>query len=226
MVGPGHKRRAGAAPAEEIVLAAVARASLHRRAASASLRSVLAHLAVTPRSASARSVRLSLAALAELGFLVRGSRRGVELWGVTGRGRDRLSMLGPDAGRALLPEAPQLLAWRNARRTAARELPRLERALGEALTEGQRLLADGGAVHSDTWFELAGELSRAARRVGSAGHCLREWPEPDDARADRDERSEPGDGALDAGLRARRRLRAGRRNPLLWSGPGTAEGGR
>ena len=75
--------------------------------------------------------------------------------------------------------------------------------------------------HSDAWFELAETLRRAARRVGSAGHCLYEWPEPGDARADLDDRREPEDRCLRPPLRRRRRaLRAGRRNIALWRDAG------
>jgi hypothetical protein len=45
-------------------------------------------------------------------------------------------------------------------------------------------LLDGEAVaDSETWFTISERL-RSVWVPGSATYCLREWPEPDDARAD------------------------------------------
>jgi hypothetical protein len=51
------------------------------------------------------------------------------------------------------------------------------------------------------------------RQLGLATHCLYEWPEPDDARADVDDYRDPGDAQLDADARGRlRSLRRYRRS--------------
>ena len=47
-------------------------------------------------------------------------------------------------------------------------------------------------------------------------HCLQEWQEPEDARADRDDYTAPGDAKLRRGNRALAIRRTGRRNPGLW----------
>ena len=71
--------------------------------------------------------------------------------------------------------------------------------------------------HSDAWLELAEELQRACRRLASASHCLYEWAEPDDTRADIDTHDEAGDRRLaPAQRRLMRARRAGRRNIRLW----------
>jgi hypothetical protein len=76
----------------------------------------------------------------------------------------------------------------------------------------------GDPPGSDAWFELAERLHRAARRLGSATHCLYEWTEPDYDRADIDDHVSPADLALDPRERQRRQARrAGRRNTRLWS---------
>jgi hypothetical protein len=54
------------------------------------------------------------------------------------------------------------------------------------LDEGRSLL-DAADVPSDEWFKLAPRLENDCWRLASATYCLREWPEPDDARADVDE---------------------------------------
>ena len=80
-----------------------------------------------------------------------------------------------------------------------------------------RLLDAAPPPHSDAWLELGEDLRRDSRRLASAVHCLHEWSEPPDTRADLDERAEPADETLDPALAARRRARrAGRRNIRLW----------
>ena len=73
----------------------------------------------------------------------------------------------------------------------------------------------GEAPHSDVWLALGRTLQSGCRRIGSAWHCLHEWPEPGDEHADRDGPL-PGDPEPQPALRA---LRAGRRNVNLWPEP-------
>jgi hypothetical protein len=206
-------------PSDELVLAAVERAGRHQAHATAAVPvwSVLDHLAVSRRSAAARHVRARLGALAAGGWLERASRHGVPTWELTSSGMRRLRRARGDGGVALLPEAPQHRAWRNARTAAAEELERFRASLREGLRHAELLLDAEPPPHSDAWLELAQELQRACRRLASASHCLYEWSEPDDERPDFDQRSEPGDAELDEDERARRQaLRAGRRNLRLW----------
>jgi hypothetical protein len=206
-------------PADELVLAAVERAGRHQAHATSAVPvwSVLDHLAVSRRSATARHVRERLGALTTGGWLERASRHGVPTWELTSSGARRLRRARRDGDVPPLPESPQHRAWRNARTAAAEELERFRARLREDLQRTELLLHAERPPHSDAWLELAQELQRSCRRVASASHCLYEWSEPDDERADVDRRSEPGDAELDEHERARRQARrAGRRNLRLW----------
>jgi hypothetical protein len=88
-------------------------------------------------------------------------------------------------------------------------------------------LADGGelAEFEGTSFAapvvaraLAERLQSACWQLGSVTYCLSEWAEHDDATADVDDRTEPGDEAVDpeewGGVRYRR---GGRRNVWKWA---------
>jgi hypothetical protein len=220
---PAHDRKrpadGGSRPSADLVLAALERACSHaaRAAPGVRTRAVLEHLGLAERSAGAREARAQLADLSVRGLVQRVRHRGRERWAPSAAGRRRLAR-GRHAGlEASLPESPQHLAWRMARATAAHEIERLRRQLAASLGAAQALLAGDPAPRSDAWFELAEELWRDARAVGSATHCLHEWAEPEDARRDIDERLGAADAELDAARRARlRALRAGRRNIRLW----------
>ena len=208
-------------PAAELVLAAVDRAIRHDRDArrAVSARAIRAHLALPPRSGAARGLGPVLEGLCADGSLTRERRRGVTRWALSGAGRALLARRRRrDGAPAALPESPQHAAWRSARRIAAQEIARLRRGLAATLAEGARQLAAPRPAHSDEWLALGERLRGDCRRLASASHCLYEWPEPDDERADVDTHVEhERDAGLDAGAVARRRaLRAGRRNTTLW----------
>ncbi|MEA2214542.1 MAG: hypothetical protein QOK19_103 [Solirubrobacteraceae bacterium] len=204
---------------DQLILAAVRRAGLHGGAAhrGAPLRAVLAHLGITRRTTSARAVRRRLEELEQRGAVRRSRVHGVAVWGLAPAGTRRLAAA-ERAGRGpVLGESPQHLAWRRGRLAAGQELARFAARLDAGLAEAEEMLATlpagaGAAPHSDRWFALGHRLLGDCRRLGSAWHCLHEWPEPSDERADRDE---PGPGEPPA-LRA---LRAGRRNVTLWAEP-------
>ena len=86
------------------------------------------------------------------------------------------------AGAVGLPESPRRREWRRARLAAAQELPRFRSRLAQALAEAERMLAAGprGATSSAAWLALGRRLEGDCRRLGSAWHCLHEWPEPDE----------------------------------------------
>lgn len=215
-----HPRpRASEQPSDELILAAVERAARHRARDTPEVPvwEIFDHLAVAARSAAARHVRSRLAVLQEAGSLAASRRHGVPIWALTATGGRRLqaARLGGEAPR--LPESPQHRSWRNARTAAAQEIDRFRRDLGDALEQAASLLGEDPPVHSDAWFELGERLQRAAWNLASAGHCLYEWAEPDDMRADVDDLLEPSDDGLAPAERTRRRARrAGRRNVRLW----------
>lgn len=215
-----HRRATPPArPPDELVLAALERAARHhlRDTSAVPVWAILEHLDILARSAPARHVRAQLDAMQIEGLLERSRRHGIPTWALSATGRRRLRRAQRAGGLPALPESPQHRAWRNARTLAAQELERFRQTLRERLDQAALLLDADPPPHSDAWLELADELRRACRQLASASHCLREWPEPDDARADHDELLEPGDRRLQpAQLALRRTRRAGRRNTRLW----------
>jgi hypothetical protein len=208
-----------AAPTDELVLAAVERAARHRphHRSTVPVWAILEHLGLRARSAPARHVRARLDALQAAGSLDCARRHGIPTWALTSAGRRRLRRAASAGEVPALPESPQHRAWRNAHTAAAQELERFRRLARERLERGEALLDADPPPHSDAWLELAEELQRACRRLASASHCMYEWDEPDDARADIDEHVEPADSRLDPAQRKLTRARrAGRRNILLW----------
>ncbi len=208
-----------ARPPDQLVLAAVERAGRHQanHGSAVPVWAILEHLELRPRSAPARHVRTRLHALQAAGSLACAHRHGVPTWQLTRAGRRRLRRAASADELPALPESPQHRAWRNARTTAAQELERFRRRLRERLQQAAALLDADPPPHSDAWLELAEELQRGCRRLASASHCLYEWNEPDDARADLDEHVEPDDRRLTPAQRKLKRTRrAGRRNILLW----------
>jgi len=205
-----------------LVLAAVDRAVRHEPRGmprAAPVWAVYEHVGVSSRSRAGRCLRARLTALDGSG-LSHGKRHGVETWELTQAGKRRLSRLRAKGRLPELPEAPQHRAWREAHAEAEQRIEGFWTALLDDVQRAHDLL-DAARVPegppSDVWFELGERLHQGCRRLASATHCLYEWREPDDSRADVDHHTDAGDGALDAKERARRQARrAGRRNTRLW----------
>jgi hypothetical protein len=165
-------------PSAQLVLAAVRRAVRHRVPAPgpAPLWLLREHLAIQPRSSGGRVLRRRLEQLEQRGLLARGTEHGLPVWSPTASGEAALSST---AARSL-PESPRRRDRRRARLAAAQELPRFRARLSEALAEAERMLEDAPGAPSGAWIELGRRLAGDCRRLGSAWHCLHEWPEPDD----------------------------------------------
>jgi hypothetical protein len=209
-----------AVPSDELVLAAIERAERHqlRDARGVPAWAILDQLALSPRSAAARHLRSRLPAMRASGWLECSRRHSAPTWSLTASGLRRLRRVQRSGALAALPESPQHRAWRGARTVAAHEIERFRAGLAVRVTRAALLLDAEPPPHSDAWLELAEELQRACRRLASASHCLYEWAEPDDARADIDRQLEPSDTQFEPGARAvRRARRAGRRNVRLWN---------
>ena len=208
------------APTDELVLAAIERAERHQ--APASIGGARVGDPRTPRAGAALSARaprprpagrIAGRRLARM----RAPPRRRDVGTHQRRSPPRAPRGARRRGCCALPESPQHRAWRNARTAAAQELERFQRLLRERLEHATALLDAEPPPHSDAWLELAEELQRACRRLASASHCLYEWAEPDDARADIDTHDEAGDRRLaPAQRRLMRARRAGRRNIRLW----------
>jgi hypothetical protein len=205
---------------DELVLAAIERAERHRTtdAPGVPIWAITEHLDIPRRSGNARYVRSRLRAFVADASLKHYRSHGVEIWALTPAGRRHLRRATRADKVPQLPESPQHRTWRRARTIAADEIGRLRRSLRKTLGTTAGLLDAEPPVHSDKWFELADRLSADAAQLGTAVHCLHEWAEPDDGRADIDSRREPSDRRLTPDERARRRWRRiGRRNIFLWS---------
>lgn len=207
-----------------LVLAAVERAQRHsgRGREGVPRWTIMEHVGVPVRSGRARLVRARVDALVAVGAVERRRRRGVDTWVLTARGRRRLRRA-RGAGRVpVLVESPQHRAWREAHALAERRVEGFRVALLEAARYTVGLVEATGAVPgepaSDVLLEVGERLAQACRRLASATYCLYEWSEPDDAAADIDDHTHPGDLVLedprDRGVRRARRR--GRRNVGLW----------
>jgi ribosome-binding protein aMBF1 (putative translation factor) len=205
-----------------LVMVAVDRAFRHQPMGTpraAPVWAICEHLGVSGRSRAGQCARAQLAALDGSG-LTRGRRFGVETWELSPAGKRRLSRLRAKGTLPELPESPQHRAWREARALAERRIEGFWTALLDDVKRAHGLLEPPqapGQEPSDVWFELGEQMYQACKRLASATYCLGEWREPDDARADVDNHSDPSDKAFAARERAKRRARrAGRRNTLLW----------
>jgi hypothetical protein len=169
-------------PSWELVLAAVSRAVRHRVPVPgpAPLWLLREHLAIRSRSRAARALRRRLDELGRRGLIDAGAEHGVPVWWPTAAGEELAR-----GGIAALPESPRRRDWRRARLAAAQELPRFQSRLQASLGDAEAMLAatGGSAPSSSAWLELGGRLAADCRRLGSAWHCLHEWPEPDDEAA-------------------------------------------
>jgi hypothetical protein len=167
-------------PSAELVLAAVRRAVRHRVPAPgpAPIWLLREHLAIRPRSRGSRVLRRRLEELERSGLLARQTRHGLPAWSPTASGEDALARTVAIA----LPDSPRRRERRRARLAAAQELPRFRARLLEAVVEAERMLegGSGASPSSEAWVELGARLADDCRRLGSAWHCLHEWPEPDD----------------------------------------------
>ena len=201
---------------DDLVLAAVGRAERHReRAGEGVMMSDIAeHLGFVHGSWTTRRLRPQIEAFIASGLLVRSRRHGVVVWGLTSSGRSRCEQA---SGAVVLPESPQHRVWRHARALAGERIDAVSEQASGVLEEAIDAL-DSDGVRSDAWFALAERLQSACWQLGSVTYCLSEWPEPDDASADVDDRSEPGDEEVNPEeLGAVRYQRGGRRNVWKWT---------
>jgi hypothetical protein len=179
---------------------------------------IYAHLEIAQRSAAAKRVRAQIEALEMAGAVARSRRHGVQTWALTSSGRRRLQRARRSGLVPELPESPQHQTWRNAHTLAVHEIERFRESVRACLDEVVLLLDAEPPARSDVFFQIAERLRFECWRFASVTYCLREWVEPDDARADVDDHLERGERRLDPSDRARLRWRRmGRRNVTLWN---------
>ena len=166
------------------LLGAIDHAEVHEEHEHASRSDIAAHLGFAHNSWTTRRLRPQLDALRAAGRVRDVRRYGLNLLALTATGRRALGKA-RSAGEVILPESPQHRRWRHSRTIAHERIDGFRQALRRSLAEVGALL-DAEQVPSDAWFDLAECLGHACWQLGSATHCLHEWPEPDDSRADTD----------------------------------------
>jgi hypothetical protein len=201
---PKSDRTPAQPPSPELLLAAIDRAERHKRRPDLPgvlLFDITMHLGLRTGSWTTRRLRPTLQSLEDACDIERLRRKGMSKWSLTATGAKRLAAMKRKAAVPVLPEAPQHRAWRQAHVAAGERITDIRGDLGRLLAEAQTLV-DTDEATSDGWFELSERLRQASWRLGSATYCLREWPEPNDAQADREIEKHHG-----------------RRNVRLWDQP-------
>jgi hypothetical protein len=185
---PAQKPTPAEQPSDDLLLAAIDRAERHagRDEPGESLRRIVEHLGLPFHSGTSKRLRPQLDVLQTAGLAEPLRRHGVNLWALTNNGRARLETQRDNATESL-PEAPQHRRWREARTAASERIAGFRSDLRGALDEAIARLEADQEADSATWFEFSERLHDTCWRFASAVHCLREWPEPDDSRADTDE---------------------------------------
>lgn len=184
---PTKKRIPEEPPSEELVLAAIDRASRHRRRQEnpgVLFATVKEHLGLAHGGWSTRRLRPVWDGLQAAGLIEQSRRHGSTLWGLTRTGAQRLKAAQQSGELEPLPESPQHRFWREARVAASDRINEFRGDLRSALDEATDLLDASDDARSDAWYEFSERLQVACRRLGSATYCLHEWLEPDDAEAD------------------------------------------
>ncbi len=200
---------------DDLVLAAIDRAERHRagKRESVPFRTVVAHLGFVHNSWTSRRLRPQLEGLITHGLVSNARRKGLDVWGLTDAGRERLRVTLKTGGVGELPESPQHRAWRRARAVAAERIDGFRERAKRGTEEATVLLGSSRRVRSDAWLGLADHLELVYQQLGRATYCLYEWAEPDDATADIDDYKDPVGKQLDRAARGRLHcLRGSRRN--------------
>jgi DNA-binding PadR family transcriptional regulator len=141
------------------------------------------HLGFKHSPWTTRRLRPTFERMEAEGLLVRSRRLGIQMWALTPPGRRRLSRARAAGLVPALPEAPQHRQWRTARAEAAKRIGEFRAEVRSTVDEIARLLDDDELADSETWFNLSKRLC-TVWVLGSATYCLREWPEPEDSKAD------------------------------------------
>jgi hypothetical protein len=174
-------------PSDGLILAAIERAVRHDPGGEPDVAwsTLVEHLGFDRGAWATLRLRPHTDALEAEGLLERSNRYGFPHWLLTSKGRKRLDAVRATLGS--LPDSPQHRRWQEARTAAGERIGEFRENLRRLLYEGISLLDAGQDEHSDIWFELGNGLGHACALVGSATHCLREWPQPNEAQPDEDD---------------------------------------
>ncbi len=180
-----RKRKPFEPPSDAMILAAFSRAERHQERKDVGLGfwHPIEHLGLKHSPWTTRRLRPTFERFEAEGLLVRSRRYGIQMWALTPRGRKRLSRARATGEVPALPEAPQHRRWRKARAEASQRIGEFRAEVRSTVDEIARLLDGDELADSETWFNLSERL-RTVWVLGSATYCLREWPEPEDGKAD------------------------------------------
>lgn len=155
---------------------------------------VAEHLGFERGGATTRRLRPQLEALREDGSLATERYHQTAIWMLTPRGRGRLGAARRRGALEPLPESPQHRTWRHARVEAATRLEGICGAVLAALEAADEVMGGGESRpgNSTAHLEVSKRLGHEFWRLRVAVHCMREWPEPDDARRDIDDSAPAG----------------------------------
>jgi len=177
-------------PAPELLLGAIDRADRHRRNTDnpgASVANIKEHLGLPHNGATTIRLRPIWQNLEADGLIEQTRHRSHAYWHLTRSGHRHLAAAQDASGLYQLPESPQHRRWRETHAAAGQRIGEFQDDLREAIGEVAWLLDADRQPESGEWYAIGEKLKRICERVGSATHCLYEWPEPDDMSADIDE---------------------------------------
>lgn len=157
------------------------------------------HLGYSRGTALRRGLRSELDALTREGQLEALTQSGVPVWALTSDGKKLVARYRRRAW-ARLPESSQHAAWREAREIAEHQHDAL-RARARSVVASAAALIDADVHDYAALIRAADDLRDVFRRFAGVTYCVFEWSEPDDIKADIDDRV--GNAAL--------------RNPNNWS---------
>ncbi|HEX5852512.1 MAG TPA: hypothetical protein VFY36_05415 [Solirubrobacteraceae bacterium] len=185
---PAQKPTLVELPSDELFMAAMERAECHRDSKDypgVNLGTIKEHLGIPHNGWTTRQLRPKLEALEANGLIEPTRRLGIDALLLTDEGQARLDAARSEIGP--LPEAPQHRAWAEARAAAGKHIAGFRADVRGTLDEAIELLEADREASSATWFEFSDRLRESCGRLATAIHCLREWPEPDDSKPDRDD---------------------------------------
>lgn len=165
-----------------LILAAIHCAERHGRPKGVLWGRIREHMGLVG-GASTRVLRAQVEALVASDQVGLSRRCGSTVWELTDKGRRRLARARRMGKVPELPEAPQHRDWRHARKQASEQIDALRSTLRDSLAEAHSF-AERDESGAAAWFGFSRSLRTQCAELGWAIHCLYEWDEPDDARAD------------------------------------------
>jgi hypothetical protein len=184
MGGEAKRREPPEAFPLALVLAAMRRAQLHGGEGRFRRREVIEHLGLRRTATAKRRLRPGFEASRAEGLIAPVSAHGASHWRLTPAGERRLAAMRRSGQVGELPDSPQRRRWCSARRLAGERIEGIREDAIEALEEAEQLLVSAPGPGSVVIAELRGRLWWRLERLAVATYCLREWPEPDEARRD------------------------------------------